>query len=90
MVHTRGNIIVENIKIGDIHYEFEYGVGIKTEVLTLPIRDENGYWTWDSKIISDIHPETNGKIVHYGVNENYSHYAPKLYDYIAYSGCKFV
>lgn len=33
---TKGNIIVEDIKVGDIQYEFEYGMGIKSEVVTLP------------------------------------------------------
>jgi hypothetical protein len=27
--YTKGNIIVEDIKVGDIHYEFEYSLGIK-------------------------------------------------------------
>ena len=31
---TKGNVIVENIKIGDIHYEYEYNLGIKCEVIT--------------------------------------------------------
>lgn len=33
MTTTNGNIIVENIKVGDIHYEFAYGCGIKCEVI---------------------------------------------------------
>lgn len=41
--YTRGNIIIEDIKVGDIHYEFSMGIGIKVEVLSLPFRDENGY-----------------------------------------------
>ena len=76
---TKGNIIVENIKIGDIHYEFEYGTGIKSEVISLPVRDESGYWTWKSK-----HSKSD-KIIDYGVREGMSHYAPNLYDYEAYT-----
>ena len=38
MTLTKGNVIVENIKIGDIHYEFEYGMGIKCEVQNLKIK----------------------------------------------------
>jgi len=34
--YTKGNVIVEEIKVGDIHYEYELGVGIKCEVTTLP------------------------------------------------------
>ena len=78
MTHTKGNVIVENIKIGDIHYEYDYGVGIKVEVTSLPVRDDTGYWTWESKQIS------TGKIISYGMREGFSHYAPNLYDYEAY------
>lgn len=76
--YTKGNVIVEDIKIGDIHYEFEWGVGIKCVVVSLPSRDEEGYWSWQSK-----NTKTN-KIIDYGVNEKYSHYGPNLYDYEAY------
>ncbi len=78
MTHTKGNVIVENIKVGDIHYEYDYGVGLKVEVISLPVRDDTGYWTWESK-------QVNGdRIVDYGVREGFSHYAPNLYDYEAY------
>lgn len=77
--HTRGSVIVEDIKVGDIHYEFSYGLGIKSEVTSLPMRDEDGLWTWTSRnLITDM-------IINYAVREGYSHYAPKLYDYEAYS-----
>jgi len=75
---TKGNVIVEDIKIGDIHYEFDYGVGIKCEVITLPVRDDNGYWTWQSKNL-----KTNN-IINYGVKEGMSHYSSNLYTYEAY------
>lgn len=75
---TKGNVIVENIKIGDIHYEFEYGMGIKCEVITLPIRDAEGYWSWKSKNLN------TGKIIGYGVREGFAHYSNNLYDYEAY------
>ena len=38
MTHTKGNIIVEEIKVGDIHYEYDMGLGIKCEVLTKPTK----------------------------------------------------
>jgi hypothetical protein len=47
-VMTKGNVIVNKIKVGDIHYEYEYGYVIKCEVITLPINDGDGYWTWRS------------------------------------------
>ena len=86
MTHTKGNVIVENIKVGDIHYEFEYGIGIKTEVITLPMfeqQEDGKLWTWKSK-------RSDGSIINYAVHDKYSHYGPNLYDYEAYTGCKFV
>ncbi len=66
-------------KINDpIYRGFEYGMGIKCKVVTLPVRDENGYWHWQSENLN------TGKIIDYGVTENLSHYAPNLYDYEAY------
>ncbi len=76
---TKGNVIVEDIKIGDIHYEYEYGIGVKVEVLTLPERNEEGYWSWKSKNVN------TGEEIKYGVHEEYSHYSSNLYDYEAYS-----
>ncbi|NBO23411.1 hypothetical protein EBU94_08770 [bacterium] len=83
---TKGNVIVENIKVGDIHYEFDSGgvVGVKCKVLTLPIRDEEGYWTWKSKNL------TTGKEIEYEVREGFSHYSSNLYDYQAYNVEKWV
>ena len=88
MTYTKGNIIVENIKIGDIHYEFEYGYCIKSTVISLPKCTQNPdgskYWEWESK------HELSDRVIKYGVTENLSHYGPNLYDYEAYKGCKFV
>jgi len=81
-IFTKGNVEVQNIKIGDVHYEFEYGAMIKTTVITLP-KNNNGYWTWQSA-------RDNGHIVNYGVTEGMSHYGPNLYDYVAYQGYKQV
>lgn len=89
MTSTKGNIIVENIKIGDIHFEFDYNCVVKVKVITLPIRDNKGHWSWDSEVISE-NSKINGRVVHYIVTEGMSHYAPKLYDYEAYHGCKVI
>ncbi len=78
MTTTRGNVIIENIKVGDIHYEYEYGVGIKSEVVSLPVKDESGLWEWESKNVK------TGKIIKYAVKEGFEHYSPKLYDFEAY------
>jgi hypothetical protein len=89
--HTKGNVIVEDIKIGDIHYEFNYGVYIKTKVVDLPVakQEEDGstYWKWNSVVLNDKGEET-GKFIEYGVNDKYSHYGPNIYDYHAYVGGK--
>lgn len=80
---TRGDVIVEEIEVGDIHYEFEYGCCIKSEVISKPqMVDE--MWEWKSRNLN------TGETVNYGVNPKYSHYGPKLYTYEAYSGCKFI
>jgi len=76
---TRGGLIVEDIKIGDIHYEFEYGVGIKSEVMTLPVQDDNGDWSWKSKNLTTL------KEIDYGVFKGGGCYSVKLYDYMAYT-----
>ena len=79
--HTKGNIIVEKIKVGDVHYEFDYGCFVKVKVITLPILN-NKSWTWKSKHIK------SGRIIDYCVTIGYSHYSVKLYDHMAYMGCK--
>lgn len=81
---TKGNVIVENIKIGDIHYEYEYGLGIKCEVMTLPERTDEGYWSWKSKNC------TTGEEIEYGVTEGMAHYSSNLYDYEAYKVEKYI
>lgn len=81
-VYTKGNVVVNEIEVGDIHYEFEYNVHVVSEVITKPERDDDGMWSWKSKKIND------GSIINYGVNEKYSHYGPNLYDYVAYEGTK--
>ena len=77
-MRTKGNILTENIKINDIHYEFEYGCGIKCKVIELPKKDNEGHWDWKSEEIG------TGRIIHYRCTEGFSHYGPNLYDYDAY------
>jgi len=78
MTFTQGNIIVENIKIGDIHYEFFYSFGVKSQVLSLPTRTPDGIWHWRALNL------TTNKEFDYVVNEKYSHYSVNLYDSIVY------
>jgi len=40
---TRGNVVVNNLKVGDIIYEFEHGLMVKSKVKTAP-KETEGYW----------------------------------------------
>ena len=82
--YTGGNVIVEEIKVGDIHYEYEWNVGIKCEVITLPKLNESGQYEWKSKNIN------SGKIIDYLVDPKYSHYSSNLYDYEAYNVITYI
>ena len=77
--HTKGNVIVENIKIGDIHYEFEYNYGVQVKVLTLPTLDEDDVYHWKSENVN------NNKIIEYAVNSKMNQSFLNLYDYVAYN-----
>jgi len=76
-VYTRGDVVVNKLKIGDTVYEYEFGHEIKTTVTIEPQRDENGLWSWTGET-------EDGEAVRYSVHEDYPHYAPKLYTYPAY------
>ena len=76
--YTKGDVIVEEIKIGDIHYEYELGVGIKCEVITLPKLNETGQYIWESKNLK------TDNIINYLVDPKYPHYSSNLYNYEAY------
>lgn len=88
MTTTKGGIVIETIKIGDIHYEYEYGCCIKSTVISLPVKVteeiNEEYWTWQSK------HDLSDRIIDYGVSKKYSHYGPNLYDYEAYGGVEYV
>jgi hypothetical protein len=75
---TKGNIIVEDIKIGDTHYEFSGPFGIECIVETKPKQDEEGNWSWESRNVNtDV-------VINYFVHKDYPHYGPNLYDNKAY------
>lgn len=76
MVRTKGDVVVDNIKIGDILYEFGYGVFIESEVISTPVperRKDYVYWTWQSR------NTLTGEIINYGVSDIYPQYAPNIY-----------
>lgn len=81
-IFTKGNVEVQNINVGDIHYEYEYGSFIKSMVLTLPQVGPGGSWSWRARNVN------NNKEIEYLVTEGLSHYGPNLYDYEAYAGCR--
>lgn len=68
------------LKLGDVLYEFGYGEYIKSEVIEEPKQNGKAI-TWKSKNLK------TGKVIDYLVNLDYLHYAPKLYNYEAYTGC---
>jgi hypothetical protein len=77
---TKGNVIVNKIKVGDIHWEYDWGSCIKSTVITKPEINKDGNWIWESK------EAVTGKTINYLVNPNYpSCYAVNLYDYPAYN-----
>lgn len=80
---TKGSIVIQEIKVDDIHYEYETGLGIciKSKVVTLPKWDGKGY-KWRSKRL------LTGEAIFYYVAHGFSHYSPNLYDYEAYTGCR--
>jgi hypothetical protein len=84
MTRTKGNVIIEDIKVGDIHYEYELGLGIKCEVLTKPTLTKDGNWIWKSKNLN------SGQEINYFVNPKYPHYSVNLYDYEAYKVKNYV
>jgi hypothetical protein len=72
---TKGNVIVEKIKIGDILYEYTNGFYVETIVMTLPKMDENGFWSWVS-----VNTSTEESITYY-CSPIYNEYNPTLYNY---------
>ena len=79
---TKGDVIVEEIEVGDIHYEFEYGFFIKSKVITKPVLSE-GVYTWKS-----INVLTGGTIDYLVNTTAPSCYAVNLYTSEVYGGCK--
>jgi hypothetical protein len=54
------------------------GVGIKSEVTTLPTLNETGQYIWESKNLN------TGRVIRYLVDPKYLQYSANLYDYEAY------
>ena len=71
----RGNVIVEDIRIGDIHYEYEYGMGIKCKVITLHVLNEENQWEWRNINVN------NKREISYLADPKYVHHSANIYDY---------
>lgn len=80
---TKGNVIVEDIKVGDIHYEYDLGLVCKSEVVSEPRKNNAGQWEWKSKNLK------TGVVFGYLVDPEFpAHYSVNLYDYEAYKEAK--
>jgi hypothetical protein len=90
---TKGGVILEDIKIGDIHYEYEHGMCVKSRVIEGIMQtenDEDSSSTWEWKAVHILPDGSDGRVIDYAVNDKYTHYGPNLYDYQAYTGCTFI
>ena len=74
---TKGGLIINDIKIGNILYEYNFGICIKSKVITKPIL-KNNQWKWQCEIIP------SGEIINYEVDKQYAHMLCNLYNYEAY------
>ena len=83
-VLTQGNVKVNEIEIGDVHYEYDMGLEIKSTVLTKPVKNEDGNWEWTSQ------QANSDRVIDYLVNPEYTHYSVKLYDNQAYKNVRRV
>ena len=81
---TKGNVIIEDIELGQTLYEFEYGTGIETIVISKPALNSEGQWEWKGENVR------TGEIINYLITPGMSHYGPNLYDHIAYGGVEWV
>jgi len=83
MTKTKGNVIVEDIKIGDIHFDYSGAFEREVEVLSNPVLDDRDAFNW-SALNKD-----SGEIIKYSVVKGFEQYSPKLYDYPAYSTSQY-
>jgi hypothetical protein len=86
---SKGGVVINDIEIGDTHFECEYGCYIECAVITKPVRTESTserdgkvsvQWTWKSK------NKLNDKIIDYLITEGFQHYGPNLYNEQVYMG----
>jgi len=79
ITRTKGDVIVENVSIGDTHYEVIGPFGIECVVETQPTKDDEGNWSWESRNVkTDV-------LINYFVHRDYPQYGPNLYTNKAYN-----
>jgi len=74
---TKGNVIIEELKIGDTIYEYNTGLHCESIVMNLPVL-EGDIYSWYAK------EKTTNRIIHYKQNVKYPHYGLNIYTYPAY------
>ena len=78
----KGNVIVNRIEVGDVHYEYGYAQRAEMVVIEAPVETKNDegkrVWKWKSEL-------ENGEVINYMVTEGWEHYSSNLYDYEAYT-----
>ena len=75
----------DNLNVGDVFYECQYGINIKVEVITRPkytLEDNRRHWVWIGKNVCD------GSIINYALTEGLDHYGPRIYSEPQY--CHFI
>lgn len=80
---TKGNVIIQNIKKGDKHFEYQGNQGMKCEVLSIPKWDGEA-WEWKSKNL------TTGRVTLYRIVHHHTDQRPMLYDYPAFQQVKYI
>jgi hypothetical protein len=66
------NIKPQDIKVGTVFFECQYGTNIHATATSEPVQDEHGAYRWTA--VDDAGTEIN-----YMLNQNYSAYGPRLY-----------
>ena len=79
ITYTKGDFIPQNGKIGDIIYEFGYGMGVKCEIIDKKPEWDGTGWHWKCCNVYD-----KKDIINYYVSHKNSHYGPNVYTTEAY------
>ena len=69
---TKGGLDVTTLEVGDMTIEREMGMSCVCEVLTKPVRNEQGQWEWRAMNIE------NSEEINYMVMEGHAHYGPNV------------